>query len=458
MAQSKKEQIAILTYRVDSLKREYLKDTTQLQSTIETIEREYTILSDQYDEAQELIKKKSATISEKTNTIKSLNTQNMELMENLKQKIDSNNILTTQLKTIKNKIGNKSRIKYKPRYHINETNYDDITYTCCMAFPNTPAYSGGESLRYGIKLKSTGELLTGIVYNSEPKSLFEVEYLNGSLIGFARIYSENGFLKDEYEFSKGAVPKSFRSFYENGMLSKEVIICDSIYGVYPLVKEWYDNGNVAYETKRSNRNIPTMDIRYDINGYIKEKTTYGYSEGYELQKENFKNNPGIVHFKLFENHWIDDFGKENILRTFSQGSLYVPIDYSGCIKNVYQDSVFGEVTLYEWSEASITYKAKIYEDDNGFLRPIFIKYWDSDFPESGWAGKEYYKNGVIKIERSVATAADNSNYWWAIVDLYYSNGNLKKEYRINSDFANNIEGNREKPKCWDINGIEIECD
>ena len=104
MAQSKKEQIAILTYRVDSLKREYLKDTTQLQNTIETMEREYTILSDQYDEAQELIKKKSATISEKTNTIKSLNTQNMELMENLKQKIDSNNILTTQLKTIKNKI------------------------------------------------------------------------------------------------------------------------------------------------------------------------------------------------------------------------------------------------------------------------------------------------------------------------------------------------------------------
>ncbi len=85
MAQSKKEQIAILTYRVDSLKREYLKDTTQLQNTIETMDREYTILSDQYDEAQELIKKKAATISEKANTIKSVNNENMRLMEERKE-------------------------------------------------------------------------------------------------------------------------------------------------------------------------------------------------------------------------------------------------------------------------------------------------------------------------------------------------------------------------------------
>ena len=105
-AQSKKEQIAILTYRVDSLKREYLKDTTQLQSTIETIEREYTILSDQYDEAQELIKKKAATISEKTNTIKSVNNENMSLMEERKELQKKLNELELSFKEYKDSLEN----------------------------------------------------------------------------------------------------------------------------------------------------------------------------------------------------------------------------------------------------------------------------------------------------------------------------------------------------------------
>ena len=106
MAQSKKEQIAILTYRVDSLKREYLKDTTQLQNTIETMEREYTILSDQYDEAQELIKKKAATISEKTNTIKSVNNENMHLMEERKELQKKLNELELSFKDYKDSLKN----------------------------------------------------------------------------------------------------------------------------------------------------------------------------------------------------------------------------------------------------------------------------------------------------------------------------------------------------------------
>ena len=106
MAQSNKEQIAILTYRVDSLKREYLKETTHLQNTIETMEREYTILSDQYDEAQELIKKKAATISEKTNTIKSVNNENMHLMEERKELQKKLNELELSFKDYKDSLKN----------------------------------------------------------------------------------------------------------------------------------------------------------------------------------------------------------------------------------------------------------------------------------------------------------------------------------------------------------------
>ena len=61
-AQSKKEQIAILTARLDSLNKEYVKDTTYLSNTAETRDREYTIISMKYDEAQEQLKKKLSLI------------------------------------------------------------------------------------------------------------------------------------------------------------------------------------------------------------------------------------------------------------------------------------------------------------------------------------------------------------------------------------------------------------
>ena len=38
MAQSKKEQIAILTARLDSLNKEYVQDTTYLSNTVESLD------------------------------------------------------------------------------------------------------------------------------------------------------------------------------------------------------------------------------------------------------------------------------------------------------------------------------------------------------------------------------------------------------------------------------------
>ena len=85
IAQSKKEQIAILTARLDSLNKEYVKDTTSLSNTVEIIYRDYATVSMKYDEAQEQLQKKSATISKKANTIKSVNEKNMKLMEERKE-------------------------------------------------------------------------------------------------------------------------------------------------------------------------------------------------------------------------------------------------------------------------------------------------------------------------------------------------------------------------------------
>jgi predicted nuclease with TOPRIM domain len=100
-AQSKKEQIAILTARLDSLNKEYVKDTTYLSNTVETINREYTIITMQYDEAREQLQKKSATITDKSNTIKSLHAKNMELMQEMKSLRQKNIILNDSLKLSK---------------------------------------------------------------------------------------------------------------------------------------------------------------------------------------------------------------------------------------------------------------------------------------------------------------------------------------------------------------------
>ena len=101
IAQSKKEQIAILTARLDSLNKEYIKDTTYLSNTVETIDRDYTIMSIQYDEAKDQLKKKSATITDKSNTIKYLNTKNMELMEASKKLYQKIQELEIKIKSLK---------------------------------------------------------------------------------------------------------------------------------------------------------------------------------------------------------------------------------------------------------------------------------------------------------------------------------------------------------------------
>ena len=112
IAQSKKEQIAILTARLDSLNKEYVKDTTYLSNTVETRDREYTIISMQYDEAQEQLKKKSATITDKSNTIKSLNAKNMGLMQERKELNQTILILKSKMKAFKDSLSQEQNIRF----------------------------------------------------------------------------------------------------------------------------------------------------------------------------------------------------------------------------------------------------------------------------------------------------------------------------------------------------------
>ena len=99
-AQSKKDQIAALTLRLDSLSREYVKDTAQLNHTVESLERKNSVLSGQHKAAQEQNKKKSQAIRDKTETIKTLNASNMELMQERKEMQNEINSLNDTIRML----------------------------------------------------------------------------------------------------------------------------------------------------------------------------------------------------------------------------------------------------------------------------------------------------------------------------------------------------------------------
>ena len=101
IAQSKKEQIAALNMRLDSLNSAYVKDTIILSSSVQSVGRENVMLTEQLDKTKEQLKKKSATVTDKSNTIKSLNAKNMELMQEMKSLRQTNIILHDSLKLSK---------------------------------------------------------------------------------------------------------------------------------------------------------------------------------------------------------------------------------------------------------------------------------------------------------------------------------------------------------------------
>ena len=93
-AQSKKEQIAILNYKIDSLNKEYVKDTEFLNNANQVMDRKFDLLSNKMVLARELLANKSATIESKLNTIASLETKNLQLAKALRDlQARQNNLL-----------------------------------------------------------------------------------------------------------------------------------------------------------------------------------------------------------------------------------------------------------------------------------------------------------------------------------------------------------------------------
>ena len=83
-AQSKKEQIAILNYKIDSLNKEYIKDTVILSNANQLMDRRFDLLSNKMTSARVEMASKSEMIESKLNTIESLETKNLQLAKALR--------------------------------------------------------------------------------------------------------------------------------------------------------------------------------------------------------------------------------------------------------------------------------------------------------------------------------------------------------------------------------------
>ena len=257
MAQSKKEQIAILTNRLDSLNKEYIKDTTYLSNTVQTIDREYAIMSMKYDEAQDVIKKKSATISEKTNTIKSLNGKNMELMEDLKELRKSIYTLQLENKRIKQSYGNVSHME-KDTVGDETTNQPNCDEIEGLEIPMSERIYQGP---YGYS-SLVPEDYVGVVFEcKDGKVLSMNNYKNGWRHGLQRSWYTNGQLKYEYAaISDPGGPHGSevadgisREWHENGQLAQETNYLD--FDQSGLSREWDENGKLVSELNYRNNDI-----------------------------------------------------------------------------------------------------------------------------------------------------------------------------------------------------------
>ena len=94
MAQSRKEQIAILKFRIDSLNKEYVKDTTSLSNSIELVADKINRLSKMLSQSKEQLARKQETIKSKLNTIKSLENKNLQLAKTLNHtRVEQNKLL-----------------------------------------------------------------------------------------------------------------------------------------------------------------------------------------------------------------------------------------------------------------------------------------------------------------------------------------------------------------------------
>jgi TonB family protein len=117
IAQSRKEQIAVLKFRIDSLNKEYVKDTTSLSNSIGFVADKIKKLSKMMSQSEEQLARKHETIASKLNTIKSLETKNLQLVKTLNHTRVTQNKLLADKDELELEIGRLLRSQNSGEYY-----------------------------------------------------------------------------------------------------------------------------------------------------------------------------------------------------------------------------------------------------------------------------------------------------------------------------------------------------
>ena len=258
-AQSKKEQIVILNFRLDSVQREYVKDTAQLNQSLEKLERKNSVLSGQYKAAQEQIKKKSQAIRDKTETIKTLNASNLELMQERKEMQKEINILKDSLKR-NNVPNNEISLEKFTKYKCNGWSFE---------LPVTDAFIESSDNEWDqgclIKIKGTsfrmllnGALLSGICWD-EPKGCFEGKY-NGFIAAGNKYGIVDASFIDDNAWSVSGVLYADR-VNENIFLHEHGLF--TVYEIGPLTSNLIYHHKSFYSKNKPASSLIWYTIEYD---------------------------------------------------------------------------------------------------------------------------------------------------------------------------------------------------
>lgn len=304
LGQNKKEQIAILNYQLDSVRKLKVSDSVQYTNTINTLNREYIILNDQYQESEKLVDSKSRTIREKKELIQSLNKEKIEIMRDNNVLRRNNNSLTILIDSLENfKSLNLPNVWYSfPGYFPSEA------YTKFFDSKNSEVVA---AITY---LQANSLKVAFAIYESKEDRF--VDYENQISFGYKKYlkYFVGTFQDDRFILEKQWEQTVGPSMFDDHIEHVDVQITDlDDNGFYEL---WFVNNSYEGISDVS----PTDLTIYTLTQGALIKSEASTCDGIQA-REYFKKNAGISSDESGVSDFIEN-NLKNLKNPFDKNSLF----------------------------------------------------------------------------------------------------------------------------------------
>jgi antitoxin component YwqK of YwqJK toxin-antitoxin module len=263
-SQSKKEQIEILTLRLDSLNRIINTErsfSSEKSIKINELNRNNKILENQIDEQSRIILKL-------TNELETTQSESSKMQKQLNINLQEIADLQNQIKSSKDSLFFALSELQKLNPKIAEPKKNEI-----IEINSNSRYSEDQLIEVdGLKvIKETGNILCGIVYHNfnSGKLLYEISYKNGLVNGWEKWYHWDGKLTKKginvQKNPKGEWEKNglWQEFYDTGEKKFEGNFKDDLpIGIH---KYYHQNGRISRKTEYKN-GIRFENRCFDENG------------------------------------------------------------------------------------------------------------------------------------------------------------------------------------------------